>query len=177
MNKFRRASLLAALLVFLTTPAVSAEGATLTDRHIQVIKANCVNAQSSIRQLQLTEAATRNNRGRSYESISKLMAALNSRVAMNKLNIPVLTATTSEMERRFTTFKNDYSDYYDSLVATIKLSCVDQPVTFYDSLTNTRTLRAKVASDIKAIDESLDSYQSGINNDLRANVLAARSAR
>jgi hypothetical protein len=175
MNKTRCASLFATLLVFLMTPMVNAEGVTLTDRQIQVIKTNCVNAQSSIRQLQLAESATRINRGHSYESVSKLMAALNGRLALNKLSIPTLTSGAGEMDKRFTVFKEDYSNYYDSLEATIRLSCAEQPVTFYDSLTNTRNLRAKVAQDIKSINDILDAYQASINDELRANLAAAGS--
>lgn len=177
MNKLQRISLGAILLTLISVPMVHAESVTLTDSHIQTIKANCASAQSSMRQLQLTEAGTRNNRGRSYESISKLMTALNSRVVLNKLSIPPLTVSTTEMEKRFMTFKKDYDDYYDSLAATIKLPCTSQPVTFYDSLVNTRALRAKVAQDIKLINETLDAYQNGINTDLRTNVLSARTTQ
>jgi hypothetical protein len=123
-----------------------------------------------MQQLQRTEAATRVNRGRAYESISKLLIALNSRVALNKLNAPSLAATTTEMDKRFNTFKDDYSQYEDKLVATIKLKCSEQPVTFYDSLTQVRELRAKAADDIKSLNEVLDTYQSAVN-DLRANVV------
>lgn len=169
MKTSRRVSLVAALVVFLMAPVVSAEAVPLTDRHIQVIKANCLNAQNSIQQLLRTEAVTRVNRGRAYESISRLFVALNSRVALNKLDAPELTAATTQMERRFTAFKEDYSAYEDALAATAKLQCADQPVTFYDSLTNARELRAKVAADIKAINEMLDVYQNGVN-ELRTSV-------
>ena len=158
------------LAVFLVAPSVNAEAVPISDRHIQIIKTNCLSAQSSIQQLQRTEAATRVNRGRAYESISKLLVALNSRVTVNKLNAPVLAAATTEMDKRFTTFKSDYSQYEDSMMATIKLSCRDQPVTFYDALNHTRELRAKVATDIKSLNETLDTYQDGVN-ELRASVM------
>jgi len=169
MKASRRISLLAVLAVFLVSPAVSAEAVPLSDRQIQVIKANCLGAQNSIQQLQRTEAVTRVNRGRAYESISKLFVALNSRVAINKLDAPALTSATTEMEHRFTAFKDDYSAYEDVLSDTAKLSCAVQPVTFYDTLTHARELRAKVAADIKAINEMLDAYQQGVK-DLRAQV-------
>lgn len=169
MKITRRASIVAVLMVSLMTPNVNAQAVPLTDHHIQVIKANCLIAQNSIQQLQRTEAVTRVNRGRAYESISQLFVALNSRAALNKLNVPALTSATTEMEHRFTAFKEDYSAYEEALTKTIKLSCADQPVTFYDSLTNARTLRARVAADIKAINEMIDAYQQGVT-DLRAEV-------
>ena len=73
------------------------------------------------------------------------------------------------MEQRFDAFKNDYSSYYDSLESLIRLKCSDQPVTFYDMLTHSRELRAKVAADIRSINETLDTYQRGVN-DLRSSV-------
>lgn len=163
MKKSSRATLLAVLAVFLMTPTVSAEAVPLTDQQIQTIKTNCVSAQTSIKQLQRTEAVTRVNRGRAYESLSSLFVALNSRVAVNKLNAPALTSATAEMERRFTAFKTDYSAYEDALSNTTELACANQPVTFYDSLTNARELRARVAADIKAINEMIDAYQNGVN--------------
>jgi hypothetical protein len=117
----KKLSLLACLLAVLASPMVNAEAEPLTDRQIDVIRANCLNAQSTIQQLQRSEAATRVNRGRSYESISKLMAALNSRVALKKLNAPGLNSSTAEMEKRFNAFKDDYSAYEDGLNTIFKL--------------------------------------------------------
>lgn len=160
----KKLSLIACLLAVLASPMVSAEAAPLTDHQIDVIRANCLSAQSTVQQLQRSEAATRVNRGRGYESISKLMAALNSRVALKKLNAPGLNSATAEMEKRFTSFKDDYSAYEDSLNAILKLPCSEQPVTFYDTLTNARQLRTKVAADIDGINEMLDAYQAGVDN-------------
>jgi hypothetical protein len=173
----KKLSLIACLLAILASPVVSAEAAPLTDRQIDVIRANCLSAQSTILQLQRSEAATRVNRGRAYESVSKLMAALNSRVALKKLNAPGLTSSTAEMEKRFSSFKDDYSAYEDSLNTIVKLPCGEQPVTFYDTLTNARDLRARVAADIDGINEMLDNYQNSIDN-LRTSLgVGARTAQ
>lgn len=160
----KKLSLIACLLAVFVSPMVSAEAAPLTDRQIDVIRANCLSAQSTILQLQRSEAATRVNRGRGYESISKLMAALNSRVALKKLNAPGLNSATAEMQKRFNSFKDDYSAYEDSLNTIVKLPCSEQPVTFYDTLTDARDLRAKVAADVDGINEMLDNYQNSVNN-------------
>lgn len=162
--QMKKLSLFACLLAVLTSPMVSAEAEPLTDRQIDIIRANCLSAQSTMQQLQRSEAATRVNRGRGYESISKLMAALNSRVALKKLNAPGLNSSTAEMEKRFGSFKDDYSAYEDELNNLIKLPCNEQPVTFYDTLTNVRQLRAKVADDIDGINEMLDNYQAGVDS-------------
>ena len=162
--QMKKLSLFACLIAVLASPMVSAEAAPLTDRQIEVIRANCLSAQSTMLQLQRSEAATRVNRGRAYESISKIMTSLNSRVALKKLSGPGLTSATAEMQKRFNSFKDDYSAYEDSLNTIVKLPCGEQPVTFYDSLTNARDLRAKVAADVDGINETLDSYQNSINN-------------
>lgn len=173
----KKLSLFACLLAVLASPMVSAEAEPLTDRQIDIIRANCLSAQSTMQQLQRSEAATRVNRGRGYESISKLMAALNSRVALKKLNAPGLNSSTAEMQKRFNSFKDDYSTYEDSLNTLVKMPCSEQPVTFYDTLTNVRQLRARVADDIDGINEMLDNYQTGVDS-LRSNLgISARASQ
>ena len=163
MNSIKRfISLFAVALAVFAAPFVSAEAQPLSDRQIGVIRQNCTQAQQILQQLQRNEAATRVNRGREYESTLRLLALFNSRVALNKLNVPVLAATTSEMEKKFDAFRADYLAYDDQLKTVLKLTCKEQPVTFYDQLTLVREARAKVAKDVKDIDGLLDQYQKAL---------------
>lgn len=153
----------AIFLVVLAAPLVSAEAQPLTDRQVDVIRQNCGQAQQILLRLQRNEAAARVNRGRGYESTLRLMASLNSRVALNKINAPNLTATTSQVESKFEAFRADYIAYDDQLEIVLKLRCSEQPVTFYDELTLAREARAKVAKDVRDIDGLLDQYQLALN--------------
>ncbi len=165
MKISRRLALGASLLALLCAPNVSAETETLTDSQIEVIRQNCVSAQSSMQRIELTEAVTRRNRGVSYEATLKLMAALNSRIAYNKLTAPNLASLTAEVEKKRAQFVQDYKNYNNSYNIAMKLpNCREQPVTFYDYLTQTRELRTKLATTIDDIDRLLDSYQQSLND-------------
>lgn len=162
MKSKRLASLFAAILVIFVAPLVSAEAQPLTDAQINVIRQNCGQAQQILQRLQRNEAATRVNRGREYETTLRLMASFNGRVALNKLNAPVLAATTSQVEAKFDAFRADYIAYDDQLEVVLKLKCSEQPVTFYDELTLAREARARVAQDVQDIDTLLDQYQAAL---------------
>lgn len=117
-----------------------------------------------MQRLEQTEAVVRRNRGVSYESTLRLMAALNSRIASNKLNAPALTSTTAEIEKKRAEFNESYIAYNNSFTITMKLpNCKEQPVTFYDYLTQTRELRSKLSATVSDIDKLMDAYQAGLS--------------
>lgn len=161
----KRALLLfSAFLAIAASPMVRAETTEpLTDQHIAAIRVGCVDALQGMLQIQRTEAATRVNRGREYESLLKLVAAFNSRIVINKLDAPALTGTASRMQERFSQFQRHYLDYADKMDATLDINCKEAPVTFYDSLTETREARAQVATDVIEIDKLLQEYQAGLD--------------
>lgn len=161
----RRLALFASLVAFLSTPNVSAATETLGDTQIELIRQNCVAAQSNMQRLEQNETVTRRNRGANYESILKLMAAFNGRTAFNKLNVPNLVSITADVEKKKAEFNENYINYNNSLKVTMKLAnCKEQPVTFYDYLTQTRELRVKLSTSIEDIDRLLDSYQTSLDN-------------
>lgn len=165
MKISRRLALVASMLAVLCSPNVSAEAADLKDTQIEIIRQNCVTAQSSMQRLELTEAVIRRNRGVSYESTLKLMAALNGRIAYNKLSAPALTSLTSQIDQKRSEFIENYINYNNSYNVAMRLpNCKQQPVTFYDYLTQTRQLRTKLATSIDDIDRLLDSYQQALND-------------
>ena len=164
MKISRCAALMASLLVVLASPGVNAAAEPLSDTQIEMVRQNCLAAQSSMQRLEQTEAVSRRNRGVSYESTLRLMAALNSRIAINKLNAPDLSTLTAEVDKKRAEFVEKYLAYNNSFTVTMRLSnCRAQPVTFYDYLTQTRQLRTELSSVIDDIDRLLDSYQTGLN--------------
>lgn len=169
-------SFFAVALVAFSSPLVSAEAQTLSDKQIDVIRQNCTQAQQILLRLQRNEAAARVNRGRGYESALRLMASFNSRVALNKLNAPKLTDITSQVETKFDEFRSHYIAYDDQLTSVLKLKCSAQPVTFYDELTLARDDRTKVAKDIQAIDNLLDQYQGAVS-ELKTSLTSTEGAQ
>lgn len=154
------------LSIFLTlvvSPVTRAEAVPLTEQYIASIKSGCTDALQGILRVQKSEAATRVNRGREYESLLRLVAAFNSRVVLNKQEAPALTSTAAKLQTKFTDFREHYLDYADKIDATLEINCKTAPVTFYDNLTAAREARAKVATDIKDMDTLLDEYQKSLD--------------
>ena len=156
--------LFSAFLAVAASPMVRAETTEpLTDQHIAAIRVGCVDALQGMLQVQRTEAATRVNRGREYESLLRLVAAFNSRIVLNKLDAPAMTGAASRMQERFSQFQQHYLDYADKVDATLDVNCKEAPVTFYDSLTEAREARASVASDVVEMSKLLAEYQAGLD--------------
>lgn len=134
---------------------------TMTEEQINYIRQNCVRAQSSLNQLHASDALLRVNRGRLYELIStKLMAPLNSRIALNRMGGLKLTATTLEYGRQLDIFRSSYQDYEEAMSRTLEIRCINQPVAFYDSLKETREKRQKVYADTLALNALLQAYKT-----------------
>src|SRR5688572_262917 len=113
--------------------SVRAENTPMTEAHIARIRDNCVDAQSTLRQLHASDALLRVNRGQLYESIStKLMAPLNSRISLNRLDGVNLVSIATTYEGQLTYFRQSYQQYEEAMSRTLKINCTNQPVVFYD---------------------------------------------
>lgn len=156
--------LLSTLLVLASSPMVRAEAVPLSDVQIAAVREGCKSALRGIGIVQENEAASRVNRGRAYESTMRLITALNSRVALNKLDAPILTKTTADIQKTLDSFHVHYLDYASKMDQTAGIDCRKAPVSFYDSLSNARDARALVAKDITTINQQLDLYQQGLTN-------------
>jgi hypothetical protein len=150
-------------LTLLSSPMVNAASATpLTDQYIESIRIGCTDALQGMLQIQKSEAATRVNRGREYETLLRLVAAFNSRVVLNKLDAPVLTSNAAKLQKQFSEFQKHYLDYAKKYDLALDVNCKNAPVTFYDNLTTAREARAKIAVDIKEMDTILEEYSRGL---------------
>lgn len=138
--------LLLAGLVFGGSVAYAEDAtATLTDNDLATIRRNCIAIQTTLNRIHESDALARVNLGQQYETIStKLMAPLNSRVALNRLDGVALTQTTVRFDNKLNEFRTLYQQYEQTLLRAIQLKCTDQPVTFYDTLNLARTHRAAV---------------------------------
>lgn len=133
----------------------------MTEAHITRIRDNCVEAQSTLSQLHASDALLRVNRGQLYESIStKLMAPLNSRIALNKLDGSSLVSTTVDYETTLDKFRSDYQQYEQTLSSALQINCTKQPVTFYDDVQKARADRTQVHNDIVALETLIEKYRT-----------------
>ncbi|RWZ79595.1 MAG: hypothetical protein EOT04_00920 [Candidatus Chaera renei] len=156
-------SFLGALLVFGPLLAQSAGStASLTEQKIATIRQNCVDAQSNLQRIQRSDVVARTNRGRSYEETLRLMAAFNGRLAYNKINEPRLNEIATELQKSFTTFYGNYTDYENTLEQVIKINCSEQPVSFYQQLVQARDKRKQLKNDVDAMQRLIDEYAARV---------------
>ena len=155
----------ALLSLGLLTSAVRAETAPLTEVHIEKIKTQCVEAQSNLNQLHLSDALMRVNRGQLYESIStKLMAPLNSRLALNRLDSIGFVSLTTTYDQQLTTFRTNYQQYEQAMVRLLAIDCTKQPADFYASVDDTRTKRQLTHESDLVLRKTIEAYGLEFDN-------------
>lgn len=146
---------------FALQKVANAEDAPMTEAHIARIKDNCVDAQSTLSQLHASDALLRVNRGQLYESIStKLMAPLNSRISLNRLDGVSLVAIAATYEGQLTYFRQSYQQYEEAMSQALKINCINQPVAFYDTVADARAKRKKVHESTVALHGTIGSYKT-----------------
>jgi len=140
--------------------AAKAQSVPMTEVHIQRIRSNCIDAQSTLNQLHKSDGLLRVNRGQLYESIStKLMAPLNSRITLNKLDGATLVSVTATYENQLEDFRLKYQSYEEAMSRTLKLNCQNQPVAFYDSVGETREKRKLVHDSTVVLQTTIQKYK------------------
>lgn len=152
-------------LTLAVTPSVSwalSDSAALTDDQVEYIRNNCADTQNSLRTLYATDAVARVNLGQQYEAVSaKLMAPMNSRISLNKLDGVALAKTTVDFNNELDNFrKTIYSPYKDGLSEIISMKCYDQPIEFYDKLANILDLRTKLRASVGKLGDLLSQYRA-----------------
>ena len=153
-------SLLVASLIGVLTVPVLAQSPPMTEAHIERIRANCVEAQSTLTQLHASDALLRVNRGQLYESIStKLMIPFNTRATSNKLDATALIANTTTLEQQLSEFRANYKQYEEAMTKTLRMNCTNQPVAFYDSVADTRAKRQQVYLSNQALQKTIEQYK------------------
>lgn len=135
----------------------------LSDQRIEIIKTNCQSAQVTLKQIQLSDVATRISRGRDYQQLTKLMATFNSRLALNKIDAGSLTTLTANLETQFNDFQQTYINYSDQLTGLINLNCQAKPTDFYNQLETARSSRISLSKQVAGMEKLLDDYQKGVN--------------
>lgn len=147
----------------ITVGAQEAE-APMDEAHVERIRANCDTAQATLRQLNASDALLRVNRGQLYESVStKLMANLNSRIALNRLEGAALIQVASEYEQELQSFRIAYQSYQEALAPLLRIDCKQQPVAFYDTVAEVRGLRLAVRGSVTDLNADMTAYLDAFN--------------
>ncbi len=134
---------------------------TLSEGHVERIRQNCVAAQASLYRLHANDALRRVNLGPLYENIStKLMAPLNSRIALSRQEGLKLAATTLEYDRNIDLFRSSYNDYEKAMSGTLEMNCAENPVEFYERVSSTRQKRQRLYEDTQTLATLLNAYKA-----------------
>lgn len=135
----------------------------ISDQKVEIIKSNCQSAQVTLKQIQLSDVATRISRGRDYQQLIKLMATFNARLALNKIDAGSLTTLTANLELQFNDFQQTYINYSDQLTGLINIDCRAKPTDFYNQLETARNTRVNLSKQVVDMSKLLDDYQKGVN--------------
>lgn len=143
----------------------SAQESTLTDEQIEQIRNTCTSTQAALRLVHTTDALARVNLGQQYEAVSsRLLAPMNSRIALNKLDGVSLAQITVDFNKEFEYFRKTlYPQYENTRSTATSMSCYDQPVEFFDTLNLALERRAKVRQSTEKLAKLLDDYQLTLN--------------
>lgn len=127
----------------------------LSQDHKQRIAASCTSAISSLSQLHRSDALLRVDRGQLYEFIgTKLMARLNSRLALNSLDAGDLVAIAARYDKALQNFRDTYKIYEERLSSVLKIDCTKQQEAFYYGVADVRVKRAAVYQRIKDLNDN-----------------------
>lgn len=161
-----------------TTVAAESQSLALTDLQISDIKTNCTSIQSSLNRVHENDALARVRLGREYEAIStQLMAPMNNRLSLNKLDGVALAQITVDFNTEFEHFRGNqgvYPDYERTLSDALNINCYDRPVEFFDTVTKARTKREAVAVSTARLDQLAAQYRAQIDA-VQAKVVSAPS--
>ena len=145
---------------FASEAAVQAQ-TSLSEEHLQRIRQNCVSAQATLYRLHASDALLRVNHGKLYENIStKLMAPLNSRIALNRQQGLKLAATTLEYDRQIDIFRADYRAYEEAMSDLLDSNCSENPNDFYTGVLDTREKRQRLHNDTETLTTLLEAYKT-----------------
>jgi hypothetical protein len=144
------------------TPTIVLAADELGEAKLDIIKTNCVAAQSTIQRIGRNDTISRINRGRDYDAVLKLFYAMNSRAASNNITEPRLAEITKSFEDELRIFRNKFNGYSGNYKLTVDIDCASRPADFYSRLNTTRSDRQAINSSIVKLDELISSYRAAI---------------
>ncbi|MDR2524438.1 MAG: hypothetical protein LBC95_02775 [Candidatus Nomurabacteria bacterium] len=162
MKKMRFTVICTALaLIFAGAWAMNAQ-AEPTEKHQEVIRANCAAAQSDIQRISRNDVTARINRGRDYDQTLRLFYAMNMRLASNSQTVPRLAEITKDFEDTLSEFRSEYNGYNSGVKAVLDYgeSCAQRPIDFYDSLGKMRAGRDKMHKLVVKLGRLIDDYKT-----------------
>lgn len=157
-------ALIVGLGSIVSLPAHAQEPTPLTDDHITRIQTNCQSVIATLNQIHANDTPVYINRNQAYFSISdKLIARLNSRLALSRYDTASLVKITNEYNAELTKFRSVYKQYDTAMADLVKRNCSKQPVGFYDTVADVRKQRAAVHAVIAKLHTIIEQYRAAVD--------------
>lgn len=140
------------------------ESQTLTDEHITRIKTSCQPVIATLNQIHANDTPVYINRNQAYFSISdKLIARLNSRLALNSFNTTELVKIANDYNNELAKFRSSYRKYDMAMADLIRKNCIRQPVAFYETINDVRKQREVVHASITKLHALIKQYRAAVD--------------
>lgn len=144
---------------FMRAQAIDDTPVVLTENQIEAINGRCLASKVALNKLHSADALLRVNLGQKYEYISsRLMAPLNSRIALNSYDGVELAQVTADFNRSLETFRNQYRTYELSVGNAIDIDCQQKPVEYYQAIELFRQHRAELHEATRDVNRLTQEY-------------------
>lgn len=130
---------------------------------VRAIQSRCSSLRATMSRIQHNDALLRVNVGQAYNTLSsQLMARLNSRLALEKIDSTQLVSIAQRFESERKQFATQYNTYETLIAGLVKASCQEAPVHYYEQLIKARDARQDVGASVKSLDELIKQYRTAV---------------
>lgn len=136
----------------------------LTEAQSQAISDSCTVSKIALGEVHSNDAVMRVNLGQEYSNITnRLMAPLNSRIALAGRDGVELTRITAEYNQVLQEFRALYSSYDDSVQKALNIDCRQQQAEYYAAVMTAREQRQEVRAAVEQLNELARQYRSEVD--------------
>ena len=142
----------------------------LTEAQISGVKDRCLVSKVELDNIHSADGLQRVNVGQRYADISsRLMAPMNSRIALNGLDGLALNQTTVKYNEALDTFRRRYVNYDESTALVRSIDCQKSPVEYYAAIESARERRKLLRESVDELNSLIKRYQKQLK-DFRSEV-------
>lgn len=133
------------------------------DKILANIRTYCSAIKTTIRRIHTSDAVLRVNLGQVYSTIStRLMARLNGRLSLNRIDSSELIAITNNFEKSRMQFNQTYNQYDTAMLNLAKADCVKDPAGYRTDLLKARELRMAIQGEISTLNQLIVQYRQQV---------------
>ena len=133
---------------------------SLTELQQRQVAANCVTVQATLARVHANDALSRVHLGQEYETIAtKLMAPMNGRIAVAKLDGVDAIKTTVDFNHGTDEFRRLYQTYEQTMASVLQQDCARHPAVFYTTLIHAQQQRSEVRQSVEKQAQLVKQYQ------------------